>query len=511
MSPWGDVDGDGRPDLFVTRLDAPDLLFRNRGDGTFEEVSARVGLAAFDLQSNGAALADLDNDGDLDLYVTVLGRHGDPVNGRNYLFMNEGGVFSEEAELRGAAVANPDDHRTYSVAVGDFDRDGWLDLHTNEWLPGVPANSRLLRNRGDDAPGFFEDVTTRAGVQLQSAFAFASSLTDLDRDGRPDLTVAADFGTSRLFWNEGDGFVDGTEAAGVGTDENGMGSTLGDFDNDGDLDWFVTSIWDPNQTCEVGGCNWGYSGNRLYRNDGDRVFTDVTDSAGVREGGWGWGAVFLDYDNDGDLDLAMTNGVDFPISDLESLFNDDPMRLWRNDGDGMTQVAGPAGLTDRGPGKGVASLDYDGDGDLDLFVVNNSGPSRLFRNDGGDTADWLRVELVGGDATNRQGLGAWIAAQPQPAGLRQVRAYGSMSHFLGQSESTAHFGLGAGENPVWRLGVEWADGRRDVFADVPRNGTLVVFENQGSLLSRRLSRGRHSGTGRRSGPRAGRSPRVEAP
>jgi len=478
----GDVDGDGDPDLFVTRLDAPDILFRNRGDGSFEDATREAGLDGFDLQSNGAGFGDIDGDGDLDLYVTTLGDAGDPVNSRNYLFVNDGrGVFREEAVARGAAVESARSRRGYSVAFGDYDRDGYLDLHVTEWLPFVFSHSRLLRNRGEAAPGFFEDTTAAAGVDLERSDAFASTFTDLDDDGWPDLAVAADFGTSRLFWNRGDGgFDEGTAEAGVASDENGMGSTFGDFDGDGRLDWFVTSIFDADRTCEMVECNWGFTGNRLYRNEGGRVFSDATDSAGVREGYWGWGTAFLDYDNDGDLDLVMTNGVEFPGTEVEAAYNDDPMRFWENDGSGrMTEVSAEVGLTDTGSGKGLLVFDYDADGDLDLFVVNTGAAPRLYRNDGGNRGDWLRVQLLGAGA-NRSGLGARVSVIARDGASPQVREVGTGSHFLGQSETTAHFGLGRhrgrGGRHVAEVRVRWPSGQVQTFRHVRRNRTLVARE-----------------------------------
>ncbi len=478
----GDVDGDGDLDLFVTRLDASDLLFRNRGDGRFEDASAEAGLDAYVLQSNGAAFADVDDDGDLDLYVSVLGNRGDPVNHRNYLFVNDGsGRFVEAAVARGVDVSSGDDRRGYSIAVGDYDRDGFVDLHVSEWLPFAASHSRLLRNRGSAGPGFFEDVTEAAGVSLQDVDAFGAAFTDLDADGWPDLAVAADFGTSRLFWNQGDGsFVDGTADAAVGTDENGMGSTFGDFDGDGDLDWFVTSIFDPDDTCASTPCNWGASGNRLYRNEGDRRFSDATDEVGVRDGYWGWGAAFFDYDNDGDLDLAMTNGVDFPGFAVDDAYNHDPMRFWENDGKGnMREVSERVGLRDTASGKGLLVFDYDDDGDLDLFVVNNAGQPKLYRNEGGDRRRWLRVQTRGSES-NSEGLGARVAIFPRGRSA-QVREIGTATHFLGQSERIAHFGLGKRARKVPLVVVSWPSGRVQSFRNVRSNQTLVVTEPSDEL------------------------------
>ena len=474
-----DVDADGDLDLLVTRIDAPDILFRNLGNGIFEDASATAGLNAFDVRSNGAAFGDVDNDGDPDLYVMTIGDYGDIAGSRNYLFINDGsGVFTEEALPRGAAVQDLLDYRHgYSAVFGDFDRDGWLDLHVTEWNPPAIPHSRLLRNLGPEAPGYFEDRTINAGLTLDEVHAFSSTFTDLDGDGWPDLAIAADFGTSKLYWNNGDGtFTDGTAAAMVGTDENGMGSTFGDIDGDGDFEWFVTSIWDENQTCETSACNWGYSGNRLYRNEGGRVFSDMTDSAGVREGYWGWGAGCLDFDNDADVDLVMTNGVDFPAGDVEDAFNTDPMRLWRNDGIGsMTEISAAAGLTDTGSGKGLLLFDYDDDGDQDLFVVNNAASGRLFRNDGGNANGWLRVRTQG-TVSNRDGVGARITLEEVLGGAVQVREIGTSTHFLAQSEPVAHFGVGSGSAPLGRVTVIWPSGIVQEFLDVARNTTLLAVE-----------------------------------
>ena len=482
----GDVDGDGDLDLFATRLEQPDLLFCNRlaesGAATFEDCTEEAGLAGFDLASNGAAFGDIDRDGDLDLYVTTVG------DTRFYLFVNDGdGRFTEEALARGdAALQDPSPHVGYSVTFGDYDRDGWLDIHVTEWRPlfigGASArtHTRLLRNRGGLEGGCFDDVTDTAQVAIPNddQYAFASTFTDLDGDGWPDLALAADFGTTRLFWNDGDGtFTDGTAAARVGTDENGMGSTFGDYDGDGDLDWFVTSIFDPDDTCETAGCNWGITGNRLYRNEGGRSFLDRTgdEVVGVRDGRWGWGAAFFDYDNDGDLDLVMTNGVDFPGVDFDAPFVADPIRLWRNDGpDQWTEVAALEGVADTGSGKGLLVFDYDADGDLDLFVVDNGGAGRLYENLDGNANHHLRVQLQGLES-NAHGLGARVSLQRFVGGTVQVREVGTSTHFLGWSETVAHFGLGS-EPGVYRVAVRWPSGRLQQRVVAGADRTLVLSE-----------------------------------
>ena len=148
----------------------------------------------------------------------------------------------------------------------------------------------------------------------------------------------------------------------------------------------------------------------------------------------------------------------------------------------MTESTRDSGLRDRGLGKGMLTFDYDGDGDLDLFIVNNGGSPRLFRNNGGNTNNWLRVQVVG-TASNRDGFGTWIAVREDPDAEKQVREVGTGSHFLGQSELTAHFGLGQGNRPVDRVKIKWPTGRVQVFRDVPRNSTLVVTESEGGLVS----------------------------
>lgn len=482
----GDYDADGHPDLYVTRFDTPHALQRNTGTGTFTDVTESVGLGAL-TTGNGAAWGDVDNDGDLDLYVTAI------FDTRFYLFINDGeGQFSEEGVSRGAAVEGPDIHFGQSVCFGDYDLDGYLDLHVCEWRRNdlnplmAPSNSRLLRNLGALEPGHFEDTTVAAGLDLSgvhftgAVFSFASTFTDLDQDGWPDLAITGDFGTSRLFWNDHDGsFTDGTLAAGVGTDENGMGSALGDYDGDGRLDWFVTSIYDP--PCEFMPCGWGYTGNRLFRNLGGRLFEDATDAAGVRDGSWGWGAAFFDYDNDGDLDLAQTNGIDFAEDPKDEMFNDDPMRFWVNLGAGsMAESANRLGITDTGNGKGLVYLDYDTDGDVDLFVCNNSAVPVLYANRSKKNNGWLRVETVG--LSGSQGIGARITVQVDIDGPTQVREVTCGSHFLGQSETVAHFGLGPGDNRVNEVSVYWpVSGTLQVMSPVARNQLLVVQEPEAPL------------------------------
>jgi hypothetical protein len=469
-----DYDLDGFVDLMVSRSHGRPLLYRNLGDGTFEEVGLAAGLLDHAWGTSGLAWADFDNDDDQDLYVVTMG------DLRYYLYINDGtGHFTEEGIARNASIKSNNVHAGMAVAVGDYDLDGWTDLYVGEWrttagLGKVPSHSRLLRNQGPGAPGHFEDVTEAAGVVVDEAwigqtdlagvYSFSPSFGDLDGDGWPELGVVADFECSRLFWNEGDGtFIDGTEAAGVGLDHNGMGSAFGDYDGDGDLDWYVTAITVPMSIPQ----------NRLYRNDGDRHFTEVAALLGVGRGGWAWGTSFFDPDNDGDLELLATNG--FYYSDhLE-----EHTQLWINEGGGMfgPDASEAAGLGEIVQGRGLTILDHDGDGDLDVYLAKNFDQPALYENLTGNLHDWLRVRAVG-TTSNRDGLGVRVTVRVAEDGPQQLHEIGaSVAHYMGQPEKVAHFGLGFGSDPVAEVRVFWpASGQEQVLTDVARNIELVVEE-----------------------------------
>lgn len=473
----GDYNEDGYPDLLVMRLDAPPILYRNRGDGTFQDVSIASGIAGVQpTGSNGAGWVDVDNDGDLDLYITSS------TAGRFFLYVNDGhGNFTEEAVARGAAVAGVDEHYGQSVAFGDYDNDGYVDLHVTEWRlddgvqnPGdALSNSRLLHNRGGLAPGHFVDVTATAGVALDDVignhepgtFATSSRLVDLDADGRLDLAVVGDYGETRLFWNNGDGtFSDGTLAALATLGERAFGSAVGDFNGDGLIDWFISGVYDPGT---------GRTGNRLYINQGNRTFVDATDVSGVREGGYGFGAEAVDYDNDGDLDLVLVGGSHFEDS---ILFGGGSVRLWRNDGTGVfTEVSTFSGFLATGEGRGLVTFDFDRDGDHDLFVVNHAGGAALYRNDGGNRNDWLRVDLRG-DLTNRDGIGVTLEITPTLGGPTLTRSVVAGGGYLSQSLTEPLLGLGQLDAPLAQVVLRWPSGIVQTLTDVTRNRTLVATE-----------------------------------
>ena len=496
----GDFDDDGWPDIYLTRLARRDLLLRNTlGEGggldglpAFEEVGLARGLVE-EFGGNGAAWVDVDGDTDLDLYVTAIDIPGRFWFYRNELVESGEARFTEAAADHGLALDDGLPHFGFGIGVGDYDRDGWIDLHTSEWWPGGnPAEHghhvRLLHNLGALGPGIFEDQTEAAGASMlminpEGVYAFAPTFVDLDEDGWLDLAVTSDNGTSRLFWNRHDGtFRDGTPGADVSIERNGMGSTFGDYDGDGHIDWYVSAIFSPSNEVDCGNPVCGTGGNRLYRSKGPYCFEELALEHGVHDGGWGWGAAFWDPDNDGDLDLVEVNGFSTPHGPPGPAFVGDPLKLWRNDSQslgaaGFVEVAADTGLVELGQGRALVPLDYDRDGDQDLLVVDNGGPfgthTKLWRNETGDQNAWLSVELAGPEG-NRAGIGARVELQRDAAGPRQVRVIGVGAHFLAHGEYRAHFGLGPSEAPVAELRVMWPDGEQSVLTGVSARQQLTI-------------------------------------
>jgi len=451
----GDYDNDGWVDLYAIRGDiGPNLLFRNTHDGRFEEVGGAAGVAVDGAIESGALFADFDGDGWLDLFV------GGMEDTPNRLFRNAGdGTFVDATASSGLAM-NPD---TFSANAGDYDRDGDLDLFLAHW--DVPMqDSHLWKN---DGAGSFVCVDAIAGIQdLGNGtrdFSFTGNFTDIDADGWPDLLIAGDFGTSRVFVNARDGtFRDAT--AGVISDENAMGAAVGDYDNDGDVDWFVSSIWEDSLRA---GDAWGITGNRMYRNRGDGSFEDATDEAGVRRGFWGWGSAFADLNNDGHLDLYHVNG--FPFED--DFFLNDPARLFVAAGDGtFVERSAELGADHAGQGRGIACFDFDRDGDLDIFIANHFQAPVLLRNDGGNAQSYLSIVLQG-TKPNTQAIGARVRVETGAA--TQLREVSAGNNYLSQNPADVHFGLGESSR-VDRVTIDWPDGAATIMEDVAANQRLVV-------------------------------------
>ncbi len=477
----GDFDRDGWQDLFVpSGGTTPDRLYMNNGDGTFTDRAAEAGIAARH-HGYGAAVGDVDSDGWLDIFVisygTVDQRFTMPGNHR--LYRNNGdGTFTDIAARAGVATTSLKQPTGTGASFGDYDLDGDLDLAIASWFYGEGGNA-LFRNNGD---GTFENVTSLLPFQGNRApMGYTPLFADMDGDRYPELLWAGDYFTSRYLRNDGGrGFTDITAQSQTGLDANGMGATAADLDNDGRLDWFVTSVSTRFAIEKAPG-----TGNFLYRNQGDHLYESVGASAGVEEGGWGWGAVAVDLDHDGWLDLVQTNGWEGHNSRGDAEWQSETTRVFRNltaasAALAFADVAEQAGLVHREQGRGLVHLDYDNDGDQDLVIFNNGGLPTLVRNelnpgsDGSDGSErWLRVFL---DTAARadlapDGFGTLVAVRT--GDTRQVRYIGAAAGYLGPSELSAHFGLGAAP-VVDELQVHWADGSTSTFHQVPTNRTLTI-------------------------------------
>ncbi len=487
----GDYDNDGWVDLFVLRGDlGPNLLYRNLGNNTFEDRAEEAGVAnpraAFgSFRHSGPGFADMDGDGDIDLFL------GGVMGDRAIVYRNNGdGTFTDATDGSGLEGINA--RYTISSAFGDYDLDGDLDLFLAHWgtprpkddesRPWPYSTESLWRNDSENGVIRFTDVSLPSGIAQTIIednpvgsfggsghdYTFSPVFARITDDLYPDLVIAADFLTSKYYVNERDGtFRDATNRE-VIVDGNGMGAAVGDYDNDGDLDWFVSSIWsDPDENGE----QIFKHGNRLYRNDGGE-FSDATEEVGVRDGGWGWGSCFADFDNDGHLDLYHTNGWVHVERFASEKYDTDPSRLFISDGAGaFTEISEEAGIADSERGHGIVCADFDNDGDIDIFQMhrNENNAGTLWRNEG-SANNYLKVKLEG-RAPNTAAAGARITLTA--GGRRQMREITIGSNFTSQNPLVQLFGLGA--HTQADLTVEWPDGAATTRENVAA-GQLVTIQ-----------------------------------
>ncbi len=482
----GDFNRDGWPDLFVAGGGLqPDALFINNQDGTFTDEAPGWGLSDL-YRGNGVAAGDFDKDGWVDVYVSSHGAMAQPpATGDHRLYRNNGD--SSFTNVAVAAGVNSTSNRPegYSANFGDYDLDGYLDLWVAGWHTGLPnpPRSRLFRNRGD---GTFEDVTVSAGADTPNddiVGQFSGAFADMNGDRYPELVVSGDWGNSHYLRNNRDGTFTDVDIFQPHAPWNGMGHALGDFNRDGRLDWFITAAWPAFGFL-------GPEGNRLYVNSGSDSFLALPESAGVEDGGWGWGAASVDVDHDGWQDLVMTNGWPYDDDLTGASFTNEPSYIFHNDGNlSFTEIGQSSGFNHTGQGRGIVYLDYDRDGDLDLIVSAWSEPLQLFRNDiSGTDANWLKVTL---DTSQHPVLapdGFGSEVQISVNGVQQYFHLTGASHYLATSQLVAHFGLGSASS-VDTLRVRWADGFDTVVQPVAANQHLTVQAQPPLRMTRPVIRG----------------------
>ncbi len=472
-----DFDGDGWEDLYLTGGHGPDRLYRNLGGGTFEDVTIRAGLGFLaEIPTMGVVTGDVDNDGWRDILVTTDDGH------HNVLLRNRGDGTFEDISRRAGLHEVPAVWST-AASFGDYDLDGWLDLYVtnNATYDALPYDENLtggiedflFRNQRD---GTFRPVRLPAGNPDGAGLAVA--FTDYDGDARPDIYVGNDFGFlfggNVLLRNDGDGlFEDVSAATGTGAEISSMGIAAGDYDGDGRLDYYVSNM----------------GPNVLYRSRADGSFRDVAADEGLEDRfSTGWGTAFIDYDNDGRLDLLLANGRVLPRYRLDQLdhrmrlLQKHQNRLWRWDGRAFTEVSQAAGIADTTRGRGLAIGDLDGDGALDFVVAVATNRERearvlsshalVYRNVGEWDGAWLKVRLRG-TRSNRDAFGSRIRVVA--AGRSWIREVDGGSSYMSQSSSTVHFGLGE-VTRADSLVVTWPGGRRDVRLELPVNATVRVVE-----------------------------------
>jgi hypothetical protein len=468
----GDFNRDGFMDIFFISGgtgNKPDSLMINNGNGTFTDKAALWGLTTVH-RGKSACVGDFDNDGWPDLYVTSAGPVGAAAAGHHKLYRNNGnGTFTNVAAAAGVAFADPTAESAWSATFGDYDLDGDIDLFVGGFT-GAPSNTEqhLFKNNGNST---FTDVTASINlfggvgpIALQSA-----RFADMNGDRYPELLLVGDFKGagyvgSRYMRNNGNGtFTDVTNASATGIEENGMGQAIGDFNNDLKLDWYPTSIYQP---------SIGWTGNKLYRNLGGHAFTDYSAGAGVHDGGYGWGAHGIDVNHDGWEDLIETNGDAAPGSS----FYNDPSYVWLNNGNNtFTDVSVASGFVFSQKGRALLRLDYDNDGDQDIAICRNTGAFTLFRNDLPTASDthWLRIFLdtAGHPGYTPMGFGARVFVTAK--GVQRMRWMDSGVSFLGTSESSVHFGLGAA-TVASEVKVVWQNGDETTLTNVALNQTMTI-------------------------------------
>ena len=499
-----DYDNDGWMDVFILggrRLEgvppgSSNRLYRNNRDGTFTDVTEKAGLLDPAGWANGVCVGDYNNDGFEDLFLTYYGQ--------NRLYRNNGdGTFTDVTAKAG--LTYPQTRFGSGCCFVDYNRDGLLDLFVSNYLDvdlatlpkpsmqipncnyeGVPTNCGpaglpapvhfLYRNNGD---GTFTDVSKESGVgAIKGSFGFTAVAFDADEDGWQDIFVACDSTPSLMLMNNHDGtfreeaLLRGVALGSGGELLGGMGVGIGDYDLDGHIDLARTHF----QGQSTG----------LYHNNGKAEFDDVTAKAGLslERRFISWGTGLVDFDNDGFPDLFVATGTVYP--ELEKFYPKypalTPRIMFRNQGNAtfleMGDEAGP-GISARHMSRGCAFGDFDNDGDIDILIMNRNEPPSLLRNDAPSGNHWIKVRLEG-TKSNRSAIGARLLVRY--GGKVQAQCLTSQSSFLSANDPRLHFGLGAASKVS--IEVHWPAGTTETFADLPADQLVTIREGQGIVKGR---------------------------
>ena len=493
---WLDFDQDGLMDLYFVQSAETEVyksktplrsaLYRNNGDGTFTDVTEGAKVGGEGHYGQGVAVGDFDNDGYPDLFVTGYGR---AILYHN----NKDGTFTDLTAKAGVA-----DEGEWSTSAGwfDYDKDGWLDLVVTNYIDWTPKNNlwcgertpgyrsycnpgnykgqktKLFHNNHD---GTFTDVSEKSGVGIPESKGMGVVLADFNNDGWPDIAIANDTWPNFLFLNNHDGtfkdvsLISGLAASEDGRYEAGMGIDAEDVDGDGLPDVYITHL-----DLEL---------NRLYHNNGDGSFTDDTFGSGLGNKAMllsGVATKFIDYDNDGWQDILQLNGS---MLDNVNLYHSEisykePLLMFRNLGKGrfekVSESLGPD-FVHPVAGRGLATADFDNDGDIDI-VTNNSGEMPLLlRNDGGNANHWLEILLIG-TKSNRDGIGATVRLSSE--GFLQTRQAKGGSSYMSASDPRLHFGLGK-RSTIESLNITWPSGHVDRLTKVAIDRCIALKEGTG--------------------------------
>jgi enediyne biosynthesis protein E4 len=504
-----DYDGDGLLDVYFVNgstyaaLDGKEpgpraALFHNNGDGTFTDVTEKAGVGNY-RWGMGVAVGDFNNDGCPDLYVTNYGK--------NRLYRNNcDGTFTDIAEQAGVAVSGAQPIWSTGATFGDYDRDGKLDLFVSGYLkwdvhdPPAPGSKKvdynfcqfrgkptmcgprglpgerdfLFHNNGD---GTFTEVAQKAGVSDPSSyFGFGTAFVDVNDDGWLDLVVANDSTPRYLYLNRHDGtFENASYVSGFALNENGreqasMGLGIGDFDNDGRLDFYLTNFSDDYNT--------------LFHNDGNANFSDVSFARGIASPTipfLGWGTSFIDFDNDGWKDIFVVNGHLYP--DIDSYhwgttWAQRPL-LFRNIKGkhfDLVPAATGSGLAVVIPGRGAAFGDLFNDGHIAVAINNLESPPTVLRNVTKNSNNWIELKLIGGPKSPRDAIGAKVFLTA--GGIRQRQDVISGGGYISQNDMRLHFGLATAAK-VDKLEILWPDGAREEIKPPAVNKIWTIKEGKG--------------------------------